>query len=89
MSSVGRTERPAHAAEIALKAAAARWGKKPFQNTDGAVRVTLRHPGPHILIAATGGGKMSALEEGVWGRNLAKVSPPLARPQQIARPSSE
>ena len=28
-------------------------------------------------------GEASALEEGVWGRNLLKVSPPLARPHQI------
>jgi hypothetical protein len=26
---------------------------------------------------------MRALEEGTWGRNLGKVSPPLARPRQI------
>jgi len=29
----------------------------------------------------TGGRAVSALEEGVWGRDLLKVSPPLARPQ--------
>ena len=28
------------------------------------------------------GGSEEALEEGVWGRNLAKVSHPLARPKQ-------
>ena len=49
------------------KAAAARWGKKSQS----------------ALIWRGRAGIMRALEEGTWGRNLGKVSPPLARPRQI------
>ena len=34
------------------------------------------------VVPAPGGGVASALEEGVWGRNLLKVSPQLAQPHQ-------
>ena len=43
--------------------------------------------GPHLRDAGDyGAGVVGALEEGVWGRNLAKVSPPLARRHQIPHP---
>ena len=40
---------------------------------------TVLRDGARIPTPADGAGAASALEEGVWGRNLAKVSPQLAR----------
>jgi hypothetical protein len=42
--------------------------------------------GGGVTIPATSAGERGALEEGVWGRNLVKVSPPLARRHQIPHP---
>ena len=39
--------------------------------------------GARIPTPADGAGAASALEEGVWGRNLLKVSPQLAQPQRL------
>jgi hypothetical protein len=44
---------------------------------------TVLRDGARIPTPAGGAGAASALEEGVWGRNLLKVSPQLAQPQRL------
>src|ERR1022692_3612800 len=44
---------------------------------------TVLRDGARIPTPADGAGAASALEEGVWGRNLLKVSPQLAQPQRL------
>src|ERR1035441_1660171 len=44
---------------------------------------TMLRDGARIPTPADCAGAASALEEGVWGRNLLKVSPQLAQPQRL------
>ena len=53
--------------------------QQPIQSYDlsDSIRNAVLDP---LTTRATSAGERGALEEGVWGRNLVKVSPPLAQP---------
>jgi hypothetical protein len=64
-----------------VKAGSSRGGIYAHQGEAGwTTRSNPSVPPTLLTIPATSAGERGALEEGVWGRNLVKVSPPLAQP---------